>query len=385
MTGTHTLVLGAGFGGLTAATELAARLPDGHSVTLVDRRESFLMGLSKLWMLDGRRRAGEGERRLSDVAARHRVHVVRGEVEAIDPAGRTATIAGRAIAWDHLVIALGADLAPDAVPGLASARNLYSAEGVRAFHGDLARFEGGEVLVLVAGMPFKCPPAPYEAAMLAARFLDDRGVAANVAIASPEPQPLPVAGPECGATVRAWVEERGVEVLSGRRVREVDLRAKVARFEDGAERAFDAIAVVPPHRAPAVLKSAGLLGTTGWVPVDAGTLTTRHPDVWCVGDSNVVTLANGKPLVKAGVMAEGEAEVVAANIAARVRGEPEAVRFSGKGYCFLELGDGLAVEVSGDFYASPNPVVSVGTPSPKALEAKRTFEAARLARWFGSA
>jgi sulfide:quinone oxidoreductase len=222
-------------------------------------------------------------------------------------------------------------------------------------------------------MPYKCPPAPYEAAMLAASFLARRGVRAEVAIASPEPQPLPIAGKECGDTVRSWVEERGVRVLNGRQVVEV-LPGRV-RFADGGEEPFDVLAVVPPHKPPPLV--AQLFG--GWAPADAATLATALPDVWAVGDCTVVKLANGKPLVKAGVMAEGEARVVARNLAA---GETVA-RFDGKGSCFLELGEGLGVEVAGDFYATPQPIVAARPPSKASLEAKHRFEAERLARWFG--
>lgn len=381
---TRTLVLGAGFGGLTAATELARLLPRGHEVTLVDERDSFLMGLSKLWVLDGRRAPGDGARKLREVE-RHGVRFVQGRVGSVDLGHRRVRVGDEWLPYDHLVVALGAHLTLDDVPGLeAAARNVYTAQGVAAFHADLARFPGGDVLLVVDTAPVKCPPAPYEAAMLAKRFLEERGVDARVALASPEPQPLPVAGPECGAAVRGWVEERGVELLSSTKVVSVDPEAREARFADGKARRFDLLAAVPTHVAPPVLREAGLVGEAGWVPVDAATLRTRHPDVWAVGDCTVVKLANGKPLVKAGVMAEGEALVVARNLAARVRGEPETARFEGKGHCFLELGDGLAVEVHGDFYAAPAPVVAARPPSKASLVAKHDFERERLIRWFGA-
>lgn len=382
---THTLVLGAGFGGLTAATELARRLPLGHTVTLVDERDRFLVGASKLWILDGRRARLQGERRIADVE-RHGVRFVQGRVERIDVAGKRVTVAGEPLSYDNLVVALGTQLTLDPVPGLAqAARNLYGADGVDQLHRDLAALDGGDVLFVVSSMPFKCPPAPYEAAMLAKAFLKARGVEARVAIASPEPQPLPVAGPECGAAVREWVEERGVEVLNHHKMTGVDPARRVVRFENGAERRYDVLAAVPTHVAPAVLRESGLVGEAGWIPVDAHTLATRHPDVWAVGDCTVVKLANGKPLVKAGVMAEGEALVVARNLAARIRGEPETARFDAKGGCFLELGEGLAVEVQGDFYAQPDPIVAARPPSRATLAAKEAWEAEHLARWFGPA
>lgn len=213
--------------------------------------------------------------------------------------------------------------------------------------------------------------------MLARAFLDDHGnPAARVTLATPEPQPLPVAGAECGAAVREWIEERSVEYLPGRAIASVE--RGVARFADGSARRFDLLVAVPPHRPPRVLGDA-------FVPADPGTLATGRRNVWAVGDCNVVMLANGKLLVKAGMMAEGEGAVVARNIAARVRGEREAARFDGRGSCYLELGHGLAVEVEGDFYAKPHPVVAAtGPPSAAALERKEAFERERLERWFGA-
>jgi len=353
---TRTLILGAGFGGLTAATELARLLPRGHEVTLVDERETFLMGLAKLSILDGRATRAQHERRLRDVE-RHGVRYHRGRVESIDFDGKSATVSGERLPYDHLVLALGARLGP--VPE--GALSLYSLEGVEALHRELARREEGRLLVAVSSLPFKCPPAPYEAAMLAKAFRPRM----HVTVASPEPHPIPAGGAACGATISEWIEERGVERRNG------------TPLEQALELPRDVLAVVPPHLPPAVLGA--------WVEADAATLATKWRDVWAVGDCNVVKLANGKPLVKAGVMAEGEAMVVAANLAARVRGEPETARFDGKGGCFLELGRGEAVEVRGDFYHQPDPVVAAaGLPSRETLAAKWRWEEERLLRWFGA-
>lgn len=352
---TRTLVLGAGFGGLTAATELAGKLPPGHEVVLVDERERFLMGLAKLAILDGRSTRAGHERRIRDVE-KHGVRYLRGRVEGIDHAAKRVSVAGEWLPYDHLILALGARMGP--VPE--GAHDLYSVEGVEALHASLARREEGRLVVAVSSLPFKCPPAPYEAAMLAKAFRPRM----HVTVASPEPHPIPAAGPECGASVSAWIEERGVERRNG------------TTLEQALALPRDILAVVPPHLPPAVLGR--------WIEADAATLATEWRDTWAIGDCNVVKLANGKPLVKAGVMAEGEARVVAANIAARVRGEPETARFDGKGGCFLELGQGEAVEIRGDFYALPHPIVAAaGAPSRATLAAKARFEEERLARWFG--
>lgn len=313
------------------------------------------MGLAKLAILDGRDTRERHERRIRDVE-RHGVQHLRGRVEAIDHEAKAVSVAGERLPFDHLVLALGARLGP--VPE--GAFNLYAVDGVETLHRELASREEGRLLVAVSSLPFKCPPAPYEAAMLAKAFRPRM----HVTVASPEPHPIPAGGLECGATVSEWIEERGVE------------RRNSTTLEQALQLPRDITAVVPAHLPPAALGA--------WVEADAATLATKWRDTWAIGDCNVVKLANGKPLVKAGVMAEGEARVVAANVVARVKGEPETARFSGEGGCFLELGGGEAVEIRGDFYALPNPIVAAaGAPSRATLEAKKRFEEERLARWFG--
>ncbi|MHB8605180.1 MAG: NAD(P)/FAD-dependent oxidoreductase [Thermoplasmatota archaeon] len=377
----RTLILGAGFGGIACAVELR-RLDPEREIVLVDRRDTFLMGLANLALLDGRRKRGEGERKLAELAKKS-IRVVKAGVTRIDPLARSAVLDTREVVTaDDLVIALGAELVPAAVPGLAEhAYNLYDPAGILSFRDALlAAGAHDRVLILVTGLPFKCPPAPYEAAMIATRLLAEKGGTPSVTLATPEPMPMPVTGPTCGAAVVDMLEERGIVYRPQRKVRE--LVEGLARFEEGPDIAFDICAAVPPHRATAALKDAGLLGESGWVPVDRATAEVRHPKlatshVWAIGDATAIKLAVGKPLPKAGVFAEAEGIVVARRIVG------DDARFEGKGGCYLETGDGRAIEVTGDFYALPEPRVGFDAPSAATLAKKAAFETGRLARWFG--
>lgn len=347
------VVLGAGFGGLEVAHNLR-----GHArVTLVDQSETFLMGLAMLQRIDGRRKAGDGERAIAR-AAGATVDVMKARATKIDLQTKRVETSAGALDYDKLVIALGARLEP--VVG----HNLYSPEGVGAFHRDLAKLgKGGRVLIAVSSMPFKCPAAPYEASILAKLYLDARGVEASVTIVSPEPHPLPVAGKACGDSVREWVEERGVRVING-------------TTADQLSETFDLVATVPHHKGPEILASSGLALEGGWLVVDRETLATSDPNVFGIGDCTLVKLLNGKPLTKAGVMAEAEGRVVAR----RILGED--ARFDGKGGCFLEMGRGEAAEIVGEFFAPNGPIVVAKSPSTETLRKKEAFEAERLARWF---
>jgi len=160
------LVLGAGIGGLVAAETLRKLLPASDRVIAVDRAADHFFPPSLLWLMVGQREPGDFTRSLDRLAARG-VDLRRGDVTRIDPRRCAAEIDGQVIAADALIIALGADYAPEAIPGLADAGlNLYTMEGATAIRDALARFNDGRVVVITAAPVYKCPAAPYEAAML---------------------------------------------------------------------------------------------------------------------------------------------------------------------------------------------------------------------------
>jgi sulfide:quinone oxidoreductase len=192
---------------------------------------------------------------------------------------------------------------------------------------------------------------------------------------------LPNAGKEGSAWLAEQLSARGIAFHVKRTVERVESGSVV--FADGDLEA-DLIIGVPPHRVPAVVKASGLTGEGEWITVDPATLETDHEKVFAIGDVTKITLANGLPLPKAGVMAELEGQRVAAAIAADVRGEAPPASFDGRGYCFIEMGKRKATLIEGDFFATPEPRVALQEPSAEHAAAKHRFEAERLARWFGA-
>jgi sulfide:quinone oxidoreductase len=378
----RTVILGGGFGGIAVATDLRRLLRDGHEVVLVDRDQEFSMGLRKLWELVGIGTIAEGSRPRRLLADRG-IDVVPGTVEAVDPAARTVRCEGSVLDADHLVVALGAEPRPDLVPGMAEhAHDVWEPARVPDAAAALRALGGGRIAVVIAGGPYPCPPAPYECAMLVDEWLRDRGLRdrTELVVTTFQPILLPNAGKEGSAWLAEQLAGRGIDAHAGR---------KVARFEPGrvvfadGELEADLVIGVPPHRPPAVVAQSGLAGESGWVDVDHGTLATRHPGVFAVGDVTQITLANGLPLPKAGVIAEVEGTRVAAAIAAELRGAEPPPPFDGHGQCFIEMGESVATMVEGDFYGEPQPVVHLRAPSAEIAQDKRRFEIERLARWFG--
>ncbi len=359
------LILGAGIGGIVAAQTLRKRLPAADRVIAVDRAEQHLFQPSLLWLMTGARKPGDFTRPLGRLASKG-VEMLRGTVTRIDPSRREAEIDGKTIAADALIIALGADYAPEAIPGLAAAGlNLYTVAGAMAIRDALARFKSGRIVILTAAPAYKCPAAPYEAAMLVDSYLRKHGLRdqANIEFFAAEPRPMFVTGPGIGAAVRGMIEARGIFYHPEHQVRAIDPAARRIAFTNGATAEFDLLLYVPPHRAPAVVSEAGLTNESGWMAVDRHTLQTPFDNVFAIGDVTSIPLTMGRPLPKAGVFAHGEAEVVAHNIVRAWTGKGRPQQFSGNGACFIETGDGRAGFGSGDFYAEPTPQIRMRNPN----------------------
>lgn len=378
------LVLGGGVGGLVTATTLRKKLPASHRIILVDREREHLFQPSLLWIMTGARRSGQIVRSL-DRLTKKGIEVIRGTVESIDPERRQAVINGITHACDAMVIALGAELAPEAIPGLGEAgHSFYTLEGAQRLHGALQGFTSGRLVVLTAAPAYKCPAAPYEAAMLLQSDLRKRRVREQVKVDlyAAEPGPMGVAGPEVSAAVRGMVEAKGIAYHPEHQITSVDPRLKKLHFANGAEAAFDLLAYVPPHRAPKVVLEAGLLNEAGWIPVDRGTLQTRFEGVFAIGDITTIPLKLGKPLPKAGAFAHGQAEVVANNLAHAITGKGHPTTFAGHGECFVEMGDGQAALGAGNFYGEPTPQIRMRSPGRRWHIGKVLFEKWWLWRWF---
>jgi sulfide:quinone oxidoreductase len=371
------LVLGAGFGGLELATLLSEGLGEEVEVTMIDRADSFVFGFSKLDLMFGQRTAEAVRLPYSDFA-KPGVRLLRETITAIDPEARSVTTDAGVHEADVLVVALGADYDMDATPGLAEGGNeFYSVPGAERVGELLPSFTQGRAVVGVCGAPFKCPPAPSEAALLLHDYLSARGVRGDceISFAIPFSSPVPPS-PETSAALLAAFAERDIAFVPGLRVSSLDPARRVAVLEDGSEMPYDLFLGVPRHRAPDVVVESGMT-VDGYVPVDSRTLETRFPDVYAVGDVATV----GVP--KAGVFAEGAARVAAASVIARLRGGEQPPPYDGLGSCYVEFGAGRVGRVDVDFLSGPKPTGAFQEPSAALVAEKEHFGSSRRARWFG--
>lgn len=376
------VILGGGMGGLVTANRLRKALPRDNDIILVDREANHLFNPSLLWLMIGERRREQIQKPLS-LLRKKGINFRNAEVQGIDFEKRTVSISDKETPFDYLVIALGASTFPDRLPGFSEAAyNLYDLEGAERIRGAIENFAGGRVVVLVSSMPFKCPAAPYEAALLLKAYFAKKGKDVEIELVTPEPLPMGVAGPEVSNMVISLLQSKGIRFTPQHQAVKIDPAKKKITFQKGEAVSYDLLIGIPPHGVPPVLEGSPVLGESGWVKVNPGTLATQLEDVYALGDATSILLPVGKPLPKAGVFAHYQADVIAHQIAAKIKGESSKKEFDGRGACFIELGDGRAGYAAGNFYAEPKPAVNLKKPSRFRHWQKLIFEKWWLWRWF---
>jgi sulfide:quinone oxidoreductase len=371
------VVLGAGFGGLELSTILSDAFTDDLDLTLIDRSDHFVFGYSKLDVMFGRE-TPEAVRLHYRNVVKPGVRFRQESITAIDPAARKVTTDGGTYEADVLVVALGADYDLGATPGLAEGGNeFYSVRGAERLRDVLPTFTQGRAIVGVTSTPFKCPPAPSEAALLLHDYLTRRGLrdACEISLVMPFGIPIPPS-PDASRALLSAFAERNITFVANRLVRALDPQRRVAILDDESEMPYDLFLGIPKHRVPDVVAASGLT-EGGWIPVDPTNLKTRFPGVYAIGDVTSV----GTP--KAGVFSEGAAQIVAASLIAEFQGGEAPAAYAGAGSCYVEFGANTVGRVDVDFLSGPSPTGSFLDPSVGLVREKEHFGASRRQRWFG--
>jgi sulfide:quinone oxidoreductase len=371
------VVLGAGFGGLEITSILSERMGDRLDLTLIDKNDFFFFGYSKLALMFQGLPASTLKHSYSRI---HKpgVQFRRETIVSIDPLSRRVITRGGAYDADVLVIALGADYDISATPGLAEAGNeFYTFEGAERLRDLLPAFKKGHAIVGVTSFPFKCPPAPSEAALLLHEYLTRQGVRKKCTISLVVPFELPI--PPSYGTSKALLrsfQEKNIRYIPEIMVGSLDAKRKVAVLDDGTEMPFDLFLGIPEHCAPKVLEQSGLIFDE-WIPVDRENLKTSFPNVYAIGDVTSV----GTP--KAGFFAVGAARMAAESIISEYMGYEYSGAFNGAGSCYVEFGEGMVARSDVDFFSKPYATGIHHEASRALADEKRSIEQEQLLHWFG--
>ena len=385
--------MGAGFGGLTTANILRKNLSlysNEHQISIVDSKDYFIMGLVNLWILSGTRTLEDSKVALSRLENKG-IRYLNGKIEAIDPVSRTVTIKGTStlrLEYDYLVIALGAEFALENIKGFLENRgfNLYDAEQVPKLREKILSLKKGRIAICITSLPYKCPPAPFEASLLINNILVKNGTrdSIKIDIYAPTPIALPVAGSKVSQDVISLLNDSHINFHPLHKIKTV-LDKKIIEFENGNKVEYDLLVAIPPHRVPEVIRNSNLIKEgQNWIKVDRFSLKTDYQNVFAIGDVNEIKVNENVAIPKAGVFAEAQAKVVSQQIIDDIlnnRDKLSSSKFDGKGFCFMEVGDMKAGYVSADFYNKAGPVTLLEPPSKESYEKKLDFEKSKISEW----
>jgi sulfide:quinone oxidoreductase len=386
--GKRILILGAGFGGLTAANILRKNLSDDHRILIIDKKQSFTMGFVNLWIMYGTRRLEDSQTPLNKLQQRG-IEFLKDEIMRIDTGVKKVTtkIYGE-VGYDYLIIALGAELDPEKVDGFIENRvfNLYDIKQVSNLHEELLSLKRGRIAISIMGMPYKCPPAPYEASLLINDMLIKKGKRSSIDIDLyvPTPIALPIAGPKVSHDITDLIESNYINFYPSHKIKSV--QSKEIEFENGNKRSYSILIGIPPHKVPDVIKNSGLIngrqvGEEGWINVDKYTLRTDYKNVFAVGDVTEIKVTEAVTIPKAGIFAESEAKIAAQQIIDDITSRSHDTKFDGKGFCFMEIGNKKAGYVDADFYNETGPITRLEPPSEESYVKKYDFEKNRIKEW----
>ena len=344
------VVLGGGVGGTLVANLLKKDLGKDATVTVVDGTGMHLYQPGFLYVALDQANAlwlARDERTL----LRKDVELVVEKATQIDPVAQTVALErGAPIAYDYLVLATGSRLDREAVPGYDGAHDFYSLDGALRLREELRRFKGGRVLVGVAGIPYKCPPAPVEFVLMLDEYLRRRGIRERSSVTLLSPLNRAFTIESASKLVQPIFDRQGVGLQTFFNVESVDTTKGTVTSIEGEEAEYDLLVLVPPHRGSAVIEASGLGGTGGWIPTSRETLQhNAHERIFAIGD------ATDLPISKSGSTAHFEAPVVASRIASLVRGTAPKTAYEGRVMCFLETGGGRATSLRFDYAHPPVP------------------------------
>jgi sulfide:quinone oxidoreductase len=296
------LILGGGFGGLAAANELRSNLPD-VSITIVDKKD-YMMDLVKLWIIKGVRTFEKSKKPLQNITKKG-IEFVNESITHIDFKTKKVMTTTKELSYDYLIVALGVDLAPEKISGLTeNGFVLYDLEHGPKIREKITQMKSGKLGFAITGMPYKCPPAPFEAALIIDSLLKEQGVRDKIEIDfySPAPITLPAAGPEVSNQLLQMLQKENIRFHGNSKITSVEKNS--IKFEDGSSANFDVLIAIPPHRAPKVVYECGLAQEGGYVPVKRDCRTSID-SVYAIGDVTTMMVTDKITVPKAGIFAEG--------------------------------------------------------------------------------
>lgn len=384
------IILGGGFGGLCISNILRQHLDVTHEIIVIDKKDYFMMGLTNLWILDGRRTLKDSQIPLSNLESKG-IKYIHDTVTMIDVKSKIIKTLNHSVPFDYdfLVIALGAEMNTDIIPGFTeySGFNLYDGGNIPCLRKKILSLEKGRIAIVIMGIPYKCPPAPYESAFIIDKLLRNNAnirEKIKIDIYFPSKIPLPVAGQQPNSDLISLLKKQDINIFPNFSLEKVN--SSYLEFNNKQKKDYTILIGIPFHFLPSVLSTSGLVEKEdNWISVDKFTLKTKFNDVFAIGDVTEIKINDVVSVPKAGIFAEGQARCVASQIINQINTITEEqnniIKFDGKGFCFMDTGNGKAGFIDTNFYNSDGPITILKEPSIQYYKQKIIFESQRIKEW----
>jgi sulfide dehydrogenase [flavocytochrome c] flavoprotein chain len=315
----HVVIIGGGFGGATAARYLK-RFNPAIRVTLIEPASEFVMCPMSNRVIHGGLTLKDISRPYDRFVSRNDIRWIRAVADDIDPDRREVRVGKDRIAYDKLIVSPGVDYVYDGMAGMETAQaqraiphGWKAGEQTNRLKDMLyAVPQGGTLAMHIPKVPYRCPPGPYERASLLAYYLHARNPKGKLLVFDSNPE----IQAKKGLFEAAWTKQyKGlIEYVPNAEIEAIDAGSRTIEFKDQGKHKVDLLNVIPPQRAGAIARRAGL-ATVGerWCGVDFLSYESlKHRNIHVLGDS----IAGAPGMPKSGHMANQEAKVCAGAIAA---------------------------------------------------------------------
>lgn len=352
----HVVILGAGTAGTMMANHLHHQLkhPDWE-ITIIDEREEHHYQPGYLFLPFDIYAPEDIIKTIEEFIPKD-VKLVKNNINRILPADNKIELTGGdEIAYDILIIATGAKIAPEETEGMKGSEwhksvfDFYTFEGSLALRNKLRDWEGGKLVVHITEMPIKCPVAPLEFAFLADSFFKHKNMRDKVEITYVTPLSGAFTKPKATEALEHLLHEKGINIEPDFAIEKVDNERKEMVDYGGKIIPFDLLVTVPTNKGDELMERSGMGDDLNYVPTNKATLQSKdYANIFVLGDASNI------PASKAGSVAHFEAEILTDNILRFLHGEPLKEEFDGHANCFIETGNGKALLI--DFNYTHEPV-----------------------------
>ena len=374
------VILGAGFGGLASSHTLIndPQLKNTR-ITIIDKKNWFMMDLVKLWIIKGERKLNTSKTSLNKLLNKG-INFIHDDILKIDTINKIVLTSTHKIAYDYLIISMGVNLCSNKIPGLSeNSLILYDIDQVDSIHNKIINMKNGKIVFLITSMPYKCPPAPFEAAFIVNTMLKNNKTRNSIDISfySPAKMTLPSAGIQASNKLMSLLTSENIHFHGSHNP--IIINQNKILFENNTSVSFDLLLSIPHHVVPKVILDSKI--SESFIHVNRN-CETKYDNVYAIGDINDLSVSNGIKIPKAGIFAEKQGIIVAKNIIAKINNTHQKNIFDGKGGCFIELDDKKAGYIDVNMYSkNQNQLATIMSPSEYYMTKKREFELQRIKEW----